>query len=814
MHRTNPQFTEALRFLPTRRLRRLTRSLLLPIAGLIAASVLALADDSVSPPWTGSDIGALAIAGGDAFNSKDGSWNAAGSGSDIWGASDQFHLSYYRLTGDGTLVAKVNSIQNTDPWAKAGVMIRATLDANSPFADMMVTSANGACFQYRTGFGAQCAHAGIAGAAPGWVKIQRTGSTIAGSFSTDGTNWTAVGSASISMGDPVYIGLAVCSHNNGALNSAQFLSVTATPEQAIATERFIDSLGVCTHWGYGDTVYGQNYPAVKQALIDLGIRHVRDGLFSNRPQDLAASGIKTTMVADLPNNYNGSIADVQSLVSQVQSANGTVPGSAIDSIEGPNEPDFFWSRFGKTYNGSGFPNGPVQYLKDLYTTAKGNSATASLSIYGIALGQTYGYGGNPLANGSLAGSVDNGNFHPYPGGNPFSFHYSYDTIDWYIGHGPQPSANIDEWPFAFDVYQPPYGIKPMVATETGYYTGSANGSQSQTAFAKYVPRLFLEYFRRGVRRTFDYELIDLFNDLGNDQDNRGLLYNNITPKPAFTALQSLIALIQEPGATFVPANAQLAYTVTPPAGYGSTQYVHHLLMQKSNGIYYLVIYHEIGDSCAYDSAGNALTGADRDITPPDMPCSISLPSTITGAILYSFDANWKLQPSNLPITSQAIQVNVQDRVQVIALSSGLVSGATYKLLHQGTSKALDVFGGGSSDGTNVDQWQDNGITNERWIVTSAGGGYYKLTHKGTSECLDVSGGSTSQGANVQQWGDNGTDAQRWLIQLQSDGSYKLTHKGTNQCLDVSNNSSADGANVQQWTDNGSAAQRWLMIQAP
>jgi len=552
---------------------------------------------------------------------------------------------------------------------------------------------------------------------------------------------------------------------------------------------------------------------MKQALINLGLRHVRDGLVDNTAKDLAASGIKTTALSDIPNNANSTISVVQSFVAEVQSVNGSTPGSVVDSIEGPNEPDYLWANFSKTYYGNGFPAGPIQYQTDLYNALKGNPATASLPVYGMALGVTYGYGGNPLSNGELAGVVDNGNFHPYPGGNPFSQHYTYDTIDWYIGHGPQPSANMDEWPFAFDVYQPPYGMRPMVATETGYYTGTANGSQSQTAFAKYVPRLYLEYFRRGIRRIFLYELVDLFNDPTNDQDNRGLLYNNVTPKPAYTALQNLIALLEEPGANFIPANAQLSYAVTPPPGYGSTQYVHHMLFQKSTGEYLLAIYHEIGDSCAYDTSGNQLTGTNRDIVPPDMPATITLPAGIGGATLYTYDGNWNLQPAALTINNGQIQVNVQDRVQVIRLTPAIVSGASYKRVHSGTNECLDVAGGGSADGTNVEQWLDNGGTNQRWIITDMGGGYFKLTHKGTNECLDVSSGSSAQGANVQQWNDNGTDAQRWLIQLQLDGTYKLTHKGTNQCLDVSGGSSADGANVQQWPDNGTSAQRWKVVPA-
>src|SRR6478609_1816447 len=147
---------------------------------------------------------------------------------------------------------------------------------------------------------------------------------------------------------------------------------------------------------------------------------------------------------------------------------------------------------------------------------------------------------------------------------------------------------------------------------------------------------------------------------------------------------------------------------------------------------------------------------------------------------------------------------------------GVVSGGTYKLKHKGTNQCLDVLNNSSAEGTNVEQYQDNGNDAQRWIITLQADGYYKLTHKGTNMVLDVDNGSDQKGANVRQWTDNNSDAQRWQIEAMSDGYYKLTHKGTNQCLDVSGNSSSNNANVQQWDDNSGSAQRWelTLIEAP
>jgi len=82
---------------------------------------------------------------------------------DIWDNSDQFHFAYKELSGAGTIIAKVESVENTHEWAKAGVMIRDTLDADSRHAMMVVTPAQGVSFQRRSlrrdslnGFLAQC----------------------------------------------------------------------------------------------------------------------------------------------------------------------------------------------------------------------------------------------------------------------------------------------------------------------------------------------------------------------------------------------------------------------------------------------------------------------------------------------------------------------------------------------------------------------------------------------------------------------------------------------------------------------------------
>ena len=183
--------------------------------------------------------GLPAVVGSYSYNAATGIHTMTGSGADIWdvttprqtGFHDEFHFAYKRLSGAGTITAKVVSVSNTDAWAKAGVMIRQTLDGDSVHTMTVVTPGSGVSFQRRPTTGAASADTTVAGVtAPQWVKLELTlsGQFIA-SYSANGTSWTPIGSPeSISMQGDVYIGLALTSHNAAATCIAEFSDVTTT----------------------------------------------------------------------------------------------------------------------------------------------------------------------------------------------------------------------------------------------------------------------------------------------------------------------------------------------------------------------------------------------------------------------------------------------------------------------------------------------------------------------------------------------------------------------------------------------------------
>lgn len=184
--------------------------------------------DVCPSPWSTKDIGAVAKSGSVGHSS--GKFTIKGSGEDIWNNKDEFRYVYQAAYGDCSIVARVPSIGNTHSWAKAGLMIRESLSSDSKHASIFVTPSNGVAFQYRNSTGGSSSHVGgNTYVAPEWLKIVRTGSTFTAYRSGDGSTWTLIGSTTVSMGSSVYIGLAVTSHNDGVLCTAEFDSITAKP---------------------------------------------------------------------------------------------------------------------------------------------------------------------------------------------------------------------------------------------------------------------------------------------------------------------------------------------------------------------------------------------------------------------------------------------------------------------------------------------------------------------------------------------------------------------------------------------------------
>jgi len=170
-------------------------------------------------PWLTQDIGTVGLSGTAGFTNN--VFTLVGAGGDIQGTADAFRFVYVTVTGACTITARVDSVQNIDPWSKAGIMVRASLDPGAANAFVAVTPGNGVTWQYRSSTGGGTSYNTTSGPrAPYWVKLVRSGNTFTGYRSSDGVTWTQQGATTIIMSFTVYVGLALTSHNTSSLGTA------------------------------------------------------------------------------------------------------------------------------------------------------------------------------------------------------------------------------------------------------------------------------------------------------------------------------------------------------------------------------------------------------------------------------------------------------------------------------------------------------------------------------------------------------------------------------------------------------------------
>lgn len=197
--------------------------------------------------WTENGVDTLKIwyrgNPGGFVEDPEGTYTLTGAGTDVWGTADEFRFAYKQLSGDGEITARVIDVgTGSNSWAKAGVMIRETLDPSSKHMIMAMTGGDGGgiAFQGRqaTGGSSTSFHGDVTASPPYWVRLTRQGSTITAYSSADGVNWQLFTDTSpdgnhtnpinVQMTDPVFIGLFITSHAAGESRTAMFDNVQIT----------------------------------------------------------------------------------------------------------------------------------------------------------------------------------------------------------------------------------------------------------------------------------------------------------------------------------------------------------------------------------------------------------------------------------------------------------------------------------------------------------------------------------------------------------------------------------------------------------
>jgi hypothetical protein len=180
------------------------------------------------------------LAGSISYDSTTGTYTMVGAGLDIWDNADEFHFAYARLKGNGSITARIESVEYVHQWTKADVMIRNTLDPASQHGIVFISSVGRVAFQWRNTQTGITRHLGSYDdrvMPPHWVRLIREGNRFTAQHSSDGVNWLAVvdpqdpnrpTSIEIPMNGTVYIGLAVSSHNTTRAAEARISNVTVT----------------------------------------------------------------------------------------------------------------------------------------------------------------------------------------------------------------------------------------------------------------------------------------------------------------------------------------------------------------------------------------------------------------------------------------------------------------------------------------------------------------------------------------------------------------------------------------------------------
>ena len=319
----------------------------------------------------------------------------------------------------------------------------------------------------------------------------------------------------------------------------------------IPARTFVDSVGVGVHLSRSEGSYA-NYPAVKSALLELGIHHIRDSINwqESKYLDLNQSGIKTLATVPRTASTDSLLATAINNVEKLR--------PALSGIGGPNEYETTVSDWVSKL---------TSFQSRIYAKVNASPTLSDVPVLGPSL-QT---ATNEHLLGNISRYLDLGAVHAYPQGN-----LPEELVDDYIREAAVTS-----------------GSKPIVVTETGMSNANDPLRQqydlaySERAAGIYTPRLVMEYFRLGVKRTYIYQLLCEDNVAGLRPKSRyfGLLRKDFSPRPTFTAMKTLLRTLADTGSQVT--TRPLSYTVS------STSNLRQLTFQKSDGSYYIALWNPV-----------------------------------------------------------------------------------------------------------------------------------------------------------------------------------------------------------------------------
>lgn len=397
-----------------------------------------------------------------------------------------------------------------------------------------------------------------------------------------------------------------------ATSTSNVVIASSTGEQAFTAYAFTDSVGVNVHLHFGNTPYVSRFPEIQQAMVQLGIRHYRNGIDSN-PYPAEYNNAKSLAKLGIVGDW---LIDITDSAAVINSISAQAPGS-IDTFEGPNELD---GEVGSQLS---------DFMQILSQTVRGNPATKSRKIIAPDLVLA----ASAATQGDFGSAVDQANIHDYyQSRHPETPAYGGP----HYGCGAYGTLVYDMCIARLNAI-----AKPVISTETGY----ASGVLDDEIIGRYLPRTLFNHLNHGVMRTFFYELVDENNS------RYGLMTNDLIPKPGYRAVQNVMAVLKD---KVFSGPGRLDYTIS-----GETQNVFHTLLEKSNGTFYLAVWLGVAGADP-NSPTSKYTVLPQNVT-------ISVNQPLQSATVYTLDDTGAMTSGNASVSNNSFGISVTDRITLIAL---------------------------------------------------------------------------------------------------------------------------------------------------
>lgn len=173
-----------------------------------------------------SDVGQTRHGGAARFVRESNEYRITGGGENMWGEKDAFQYLWKKVSGDLSLTAKIRWLgEGKNAHRKAGWMIRQDLAEDSSYVDAVVHGDGLTCLQFRKTKGGQTEEIQSPIPAPAFIRLERHAEVFSLSVSEDGKVFLPAGAVSVALENPVYVGLAVCSHDDTITETAIFSHV-------------------------------------------------------------------------------------------------------------------------------------------------------------------------------------------------------------------------------------------------------------------------------------------------------------------------------------------------------------------------------------------------------------------------------------------------------------------------------------------------------------------------------------------------------------------------------------------------------------